>query len=479
MPPERGAARLACRGVNKWFGELHVLQDIDLTVARGEVVVVIGPSGSGKSTLCRAINRLETHRHGRRSRIDGEPLPAGGQGAGPAARRRRHGVPVLQPLRPQDDARERHARADQGPQAEARPTAEKRGTRAARAGRRRPTRPTSTPRSSPAASSSAWPSPARSRWSPKVMLFDEPTSALDPEMINEVLDVMVGARPGRHDDGRRHPRDGLRPLGGQPRRVHGRRPRSSRRPTPEEFFTNPQSDRAKDFLVQDPQALTAAVQPTRTTQRTDDMQEFTMRPQPVAAPWPLVARPRRPAAATTTAASTEPTVEREPRVRGRHDDGRARRGGHDHRRHEVRPARLRPAGPRGRAARASTSRSPRSSPARSASPRRTSAGRRRPPTSASRSSRTARSTCVVATYTINDERKQRITFAGPYYVAGQMLMVAADNDDDHRARGPQGQPGRQGLLGHRLDAVGEHQASTSPTTTSWCSSTSTTSAPTP
>ena len=47
-------------GVNKWFGELHVLKDIELTVSRGEVVVVIGPSGSGKSTLCRAINRLET-----------------------------------------------------------------------------------------------------------------------------------------------------------------------------------------------------------------------------------------------------------------------------------------------------------------------------------------------------------------------------------------------------------------------------------
>src|SRR6266545_8328302 len=65
-------------GVNKWFGSLHVLRDIDLTVDRGEVVVVIGPSGSGKSTLCRAINRLETIDKGT-IRFDGQPLPEEGK----------------------------------------------------------------------------------------------------------------------------------------------------------------------------------------------------------------------------------------------------------------------------------------------------------------------------------------------------------------------------------------------------------------
>ena len=65
-------------GVNKWFGDLHVLQDIDLTIDRGEVVVVIGPSGSGKSTLCRAINRLEPIQQGE-IRIDGELLPEEGR----------------------------------------------------------------------------------------------------------------------------------------------------------------------------------------------------------------------------------------------------------------------------------------------------------------------------------------------------------------------------------------------------------------
>src|SRR6266566_3911850 len=64
--------------VNKWFGSLHVLRDVDLTVHRGEVVVVVGPSGSGKSTLCRAINRLEPIDKGE-IRFDGHPLPAEGR----------------------------------------------------------------------------------------------------------------------------------------------------------------------------------------------------------------------------------------------------------------------------------------------------------------------------------------------------------------------------------------------------------------
>src|SRR3712207_2411857 len=64
--------------VNKWFGPLHVLRDVDLSVDRGEVVVVIGPSGSGKSTLCRAINRLEPINSGTIT-FDGRPLPAEGR----------------------------------------------------------------------------------------------------------------------------------------------------------------------------------------------------------------------------------------------------------------------------------------------------------------------------------------------------------------------------------------------------------------
>src|SRR3712207_9532793 len=73
-----GDPLVVLQGVNKHFGELHVLRDIDLTVHRGEVVVVIGPSGSGKSTLCRTVNRLETIDNGTIT-IDGKPLPAEGK----------------------------------------------------------------------------------------------------------------------------------------------------------------------------------------------------------------------------------------------------------------------------------------------------------------------------------------------------------------------------------------------------------------
>src|SRR4028119_277319 len=78
MPAGEGDTLVALKGVNKWFGDLHVLKDIELEVARGEVVVVIGPSGSGKSTLCRAINRLEPIDKGEVT-LDGEPLPAEGK----------------------------------------------------------------------------------------------------------------------------------------------------------------------------------------------------------------------------------------------------------------------------------------------------------------------------------------------------------------------------------------------------------------
>ena len=83
---------------------------------------------------------------------------------------------------------------------------------------------------------------------PKVMLFDEPTRALDPEMINEVLDVMTALAQRRHDDGRGHPRDGLRTPGGGPGGVHGRRRRSSRTPPVAVLHRSAAQNRAKDFL---------------------------------------------------------------------------------------------------------------------------------------------------------------------------------------------------------------------------------------
>jgi glutamate transport system ATP-binding protein len=74
----QGEPLVVLAGVNKWFGDLHVLKDIDETIHRGEVVVVIGPSGSGKSTLCRAINRLETIQQGTIT-LDGTALPEEGK----------------------------------------------------------------------------------------------------------------------------------------------------------------------------------------------------------------------------------------------------------------------------------------------------------------------------------------------------------------------------------------------------------------
>ena len=113
------------KGVNKHFGDLHVLQDINLTIGKGEVVVVIGPSGSGKSTLCRTINRLETFESGSIT-IDGKPLPEEGK---ELAHLRADVGMVFQSFNlfaHKTILRERHPRADQGPRAVKKAEAEKR-----------------------------------------------------------------------------------------------------------------------------------------------------------------------------------------------------------------------------------------------------------------------------------------------------------------------------------------------------------------
>ena len=151
--------------VNKWFGELHVLQDINLTIQRGEVVVVIGPSGSGKSTLCRAINRLETIDKGTIS-LDGQPLPEEGKAL--AHLRAEVGM-VFQSfnLFAHKTILENVTLGPIKVRGMSKAEAEKRGHGAARPGRRRPAGRRSTPPSSPAASSSASRSPARWPWSPR------------------------------------------------------------------------------------------------------------------------------------------------------------------------------------------------------------------------------------------------------------------------------------------------------------------------
>ena len=231
-------------GVEKYFGDLHVLNDINLSVRKGEVVVVIGPSGSGKSTLCRTINRLETINSGT-IRIEGQPLPEEGRGLaqlranvgmvfqsfnlfahktilenvtlGPtkvrkigSADAKKRGMEVLERVGVANQANKYPAQLSGGQQqrvAIARALA----------------------------------------MDPSVMLFDEPTSALDPEMVNEVLDVMVGlAKQGMTMIVVTHEMGFARKAAD--RVVFMADGQIVEEATPEEFFTNPKSNRAKDFL---------------------------------------------------------------------------------------------------------------------------------------------------------------------------------------------------------------------------------------
>ncbi len=239
-----GTALVVLDGVNKWFGELHVLNDINLTVSRGEVVVVIGPSGSGKSTLCRAINRLETIDQGSIS-LDGTPLPQEGKEL--ANLRAEVGMvfqsfnlfahktilenvtlgPIkvrgVKPAEAEARARELLDRVGVGQQAGKYP-AQLSGGQQQRVAIARAL-----------------------AMEPKVMLFDEPTSALDPEMISEVLDVMVDlAKRGMTMVVVTHEMGFARTAAD--RVLFMSDGAIVEENTPEEFFTNPRSERAKDFL---------------------------------------------------------------------------------------------------------------------------------------------------------------------------------------------------------------------------------------
>jgi glutamate transport system ATP-binding protein len=237
-------ALVSLNGVNKHFGQLHVLKDINLQVKKGEVVVVIGPSGSGKSTLCRAINRLETIDTGEIS-IDGKQLPEEGKEL--ALLRADVGM-VFQSfnlfahktilenvtLGPIKVKKLDKATADKDAMA----LLERVGV-----GQQAPKMPAQL-------SGGQQQRVAIARalaMKPKVMLFDEPTSALDPEMINEVLDVMVQlAKEGMTMIVVTHEMGFARKAAD--RVVFMADGQIVEDAKPEEFFTNPQSNRAKDFL---------------------------------------------------------------------------------------------------------------------------------------------------------------------------------------------------------------------------------------
>ncbi|WP_157555380.1 amino acid ABC transporter ATP-binding protein [Nocardia crassostreae] len=235
---------ISMRKVDKHFGSLHVLRDINLEVPKGQVVIVVGPSGSGKSTLCRTINRLETIDSGDIA-IDGVKLPDEGKAL--AKLRADVGMvfqsfnlfahktiienvmlaPVKVRRQGKDEARKRGMelleRVGIANQADKYPAQLSGGQQQRVAIARALT------------------------MNPKVMLFDEPTSALDPEMVSEVLEVMVQlAKDGMtmvvvtHEMGfaRRAGNRVLFMADGQ----------IVEDTDPDSFFTAPKSDRAKDFL---------------------------------------------------------------------------------------------------------------------------------------------------------------------------------------------------------------------------------------
>ena len=230
--------------VEKHYGDLHVLKDINLTVRKGEVLVIVGPSGSGKSTMCRTINRLETIDSGD-IRIDGKPLPQEGKEF--AKLRAEVGMVfqsfnlfanktilenvTLAPIKvrhmdkkeAEDLAMDLLGRVGVASQASKMPSQLSGGQQQRVAIAR------------------------ALAMQPKVMLFDEPTSALDPEMVNEVLDVMVElAHEGMTMLCVTHEMGFARKVADKV--VFMADGQILEQSTPDDFFEHPKTDRAKDFL---------------------------------------------------------------------------------------------------------------------------------------------------------------------------------------------------------------------------------------
>jgi len=240
----RGEPLVVVDHVDKHYGELHVLNDINTVVNRGEVVVVIGPSGSGKSTLCRAINRLETIDSGSIT-IDGQKLPE--EGAALAKLRADVGMVfqsfnlfahktvleniTLAPTRVKRMSRKAAA-------SEAMELLDRVGV--ANQAKKLPAQLSGGQQQRVAIARSL-------AMNPKLILMDEPTSALDPEMINEVLDVMVGlAKDGMTMIVVTHEMGFARKAAD--RVLFMADGRIVEEATPADFFDHPKSDRAKDFL---------------------------------------------------------------------------------------------------------------------------------------------------------------------------------------------------------------------------------------
>ena len=232
------------RHVDKHYGELHVLCDVNLKVMKGEVVVVIGPSGSGKSTMCRTINRLETIDSGE-ILIEGRPLPQEGRDL---TRMRAELGMVFQQfnLFAHMSILDNVALGPREVLGVSKEEAEKRAMELlARVGVAEQARKVPAQLSGGQQQRAAI---ARSlAMRPKAMMFDEPTSALDPEMINEVLDVMVElARGGMTMVVVTHEMSFARRVAD--RVVFMADGQIVEEGSPDEFFDHPTTQRARDFL---------------------------------------------------------------------------------------------------------------------------------------------------------------------------------------------------------------------------------------
>ncbi len=233
-------------GVNKWYGDFHVLRDINLKVTRGEKIVICGPSGSGKSTMIRCINRLEEHQKGQII-VDGIELTADLKKIDEV--RREVGMvfqhfnlfphltilenctlaPIWVKKMPKKDAEEiamHFLNRVKIPEQANKFPGQLSGGQQQRV------------------------AIARSLcMSPKIMLFDEPTSALDPEMVKEVLDTMVSlAHEGMTMLCVTHEMGFARQVAD--RVIFMDRGQVVEMNTPDEFFKNPQHERTKEFLSQ-------------------------------------------------------------------------------------------------------------------------------------------------------------------------------------------------------------------------------------
>jgi glutamate transport system ATP-binding protein len=241
---ESGSPLVTLNQVNKHFGALHVLRDINLTVHVGEVVVVIGPSGSGKSTLCRAINRLEPIESGEIV-FDGRPLPLEGK----ALARLRSEVGMVFQSFNLFSHKTVLENVTLGPM-KVRGQSKSDATAVALRLLERVGVANQRDKYPAQLSGGQQQRVAIARalaMQPKLMLFDEPTSALDPEMINEVLDVMTALA-----------KDGMTMIVithemGFARRAANRVVFMAdgeivEEAPPNQFFDDPRSDRARDFL---------------------------------------------------------------------------------------------------------------------------------------------------------------------------------------------------------------------------------------